>query len=98
MGDAGKAGDPRMGSLMRAGEAGDVTIVGFPFDEGCTRNGGRPGAAGGPEAFRAMARKMGSVLNPETGLDLSSMVVGDAGDAASSDGSLEAAHESMKVR
>jgi len=30
----------------------DVVIVGFPYDIGCKRNGGRPGSRLGPEAFR----------------------------------------------
>ena len=46
--DSGKAGDPRMGSLLTGSADGDVTVVGFPFDVGCTRNGGRAGVDGGP--------------------------------------------------
>lgn len=48
--------DPRVGQLL--GEAvtdpkeAQVVIVGFPSDEGVRINGGRPGAAGGPDAIR----------------------------------------------
>lgn len=98
MSAAVKSGDPRIGSLMSAGEGGDISLVGFPFDEGCVRNGGRPGAARGPELFRKMAKKMGSVVNPETGIDLSALTVGDAGDACAGDGTLESAHDDMTVR
>jgi formiminoglutamase len=40
----------------------DVVIIGFPSDEGVRRNGGRPGAAQGPEALRQAFYK----LTPDT--------------------------------
>jgi len=54
----GKPGDPRMGDFLTTSDAvtgeneGDVVIVGFPFDEGVRRNGGRLGAKGAPAAVR----------------------------------------------
>ncbi len=46
--------DPRIGHLMQpeltAGSA--VALVGFAVDDGVVRNGGRAGAAGGPDAIR----------------------------------------------
>jgi formiminoglutamase len=49
--------DPRVGHLLgtelREGDAPQVILLGFPSDEGVRRNGGRVGAAGGPEALRA---------------------------------------------
>lgn len=62
--DAGKPGDPRMGALVSSGVDRDssaaasalhVAVIGFPYDEGCVRNGGRPGARRGPGASRADA-------------------------------------------
>src|SRR5439155_26793165 len=47
--------DPRVGSLLGTGttpDEADVVLVGFPTDEGVRRNGGRPGAAEGPDALR----------------------------------------------
>jgi formiminoglutamase len=48
--------DPRVGHLLgtqlQDGEAPQAILVGFPSDEGVRRNGGRVGAAGGPEALR----------------------------------------------
>ncbi len=44
--------DPRTGDIISNGEAGDVVLLGFPYDEGVRRNGGRIGAAGGPESLR----------------------------------------------
>lgn len=49
-------GDPRVGHLLGsgigAGERPRAVLVGFPVDAGVRRNGGRPGAARGPEAIR----------------------------------------------
>jgi formiminoglutamase len=49
------ADDPRLGRLIGTAatpDAARVVLVGFPVDEGVRRNGGRPGAAGGPAALR----------------------------------------------
>jgi formiminoglutamase len=55
------ADDPRVGQLLgRALADGDMpraVILGFPSDEGVRRNGGRPGAAGGPAAIREMLHR-----------------------------------------
>lgn len=52
--------DPRLGHLLgRDCTPTDarVVLIGFPTDEGVRRNGGRPGAAAGPDAIRqAFAR------------------------------------------
>ena len=49
-----KAGDPRLGSIFVEGaQDGDIVLVGYPSDVGCRRNGGRAGAALGPEYFRS---------------------------------------------
>jgi formiminoglutamase len=55
------ADDPRIGSLLGTATTPDdarVVIVGFPTDEGVRRNGGRPGAAQGPEAIRRALWKL----------------------------------------
>ena len=50
------ADDPRLGRWLSREAPGPaetrVALVGFPSDEGVRRNGGRPGAADGPEAVR----------------------------------------------
>jgi formiminoglutamase len=50
------ADDPRLGHLLGKSLSGPekarVVLIGFPFDEGVRRNGGRPGAAEGPAAIR----------------------------------------------
>lgn len=70
--------DGLSGAALRVAEAdtvsaareGDVALVGFPYDEGVRRNGGRPGAAEAPAAVWARLRTTGCVPNPELGVDL----------------------------
>jgi formiminoglutamase len=53
--------DPRLGDWLRGSALASDTLVallGFPSDEGVRRNGGRPGAAGGPAAIREALVKM----------------------------------------
>ncbi len=54
---AALTGDPRVGHLIgnaeHRGAGASVAIVGFPYDEGVSRNGGRPGAAGAPAQIRS---------------------------------------------
>jgi formiminoglutamase len=72
--------DVRLGNLIRPGNGGDVTLLGFPYDRGVEINGGRVGAAEGPAHFRAWLKKYGVADNPETGVDLARITVNDAGD------------------
>lgn len=58
------------------------------------RNGGRVGAASGPEAFRKYLPKIGTLVNPEHGIDLRSLTVLDYGDIEGGL-SLEEAHKSL---
>ena len=93
-----KPGDPRLGTLIHAGirDTDDIVLVGFPHDEGCIRNGGRPGSKGGPAAFRQFVGKMGCVVNREYRVDLSSIRIGDAGDIAPDAATLEEAHAELR--
>ena len=52
-----------------------IGIVGFPFDEGCKRNGGREGAKDGPKVFRYHLYKIGCHPNPEWNMRLSNNVI-----------------------
>jgi len=49
-------GDPRIGHLLgtrvREADVPQAILLGFPSDEGVRRNGGRAGAAQGPDALR----------------------------------------------
>lgn len=56
------------------GTPAPIAFLGFRSDEGVRRNGGRPGAAGGPVALR---KAMGNLALPAEGLALA-----DAGDVA----------------
>lgn len=60
--------DPRLGSLVeRRADASNlagvhVALIGFPYDEGCRRNGGRVGAADGPAVFRPVRAPVARLL------------------------------------
>lgn len=54
-------GGRRWHEIVVAGEeirAADIALIGFACEAGVRRNGGRPGAAGGPAAIRAMLGNM----------------------------------------
>jgi arginase family enzyme len=74
-----------LGQLMRPGtiqavESGMVVVVGFPYDEGVRRAGGRLGTANGPKVIRRILRKILNSSNPEFGVDLSTLPLMDLGD------------------
>ncbi|RNF25350.1 arginase [Trypanosoma conorhini] len=91
-----RADDPRLGSLfsVQRAEDADIVVIGFPFDEGCVRNGGRPGADKGPAAFREFIHRLGSVNNLELDVDARNVKLYDAGDIAAS--TLEEAHDKLE--
>lgn len=102
--------DPRMGSVVLPLPAGatlatlaprpDVVLLGFPYDEGTTRNGGRAGGAGGPAAVRSFLPKMGAAVNAERGVSLlgpEAPSVVDGGDVPAGL-SLEAAHTALRAK
>ncbi|KAJ3088759.1 hypothetical protein HK100_007947, partial [Physocladia obscura] len=64
--------DRRVADLLTRGIGRDVTVVGFPYDEGVARNGGRIGARDGPAAFLKLLvdRRTGTAINPEKAIDL----------------------------
>ena len=62
--------DPRIRDLLGRALSPDVpalvSLIGFPCDQGVTRNGGRPGAAEAPSAIRqALARLTPDAESPE---------------------------------
>eukprot|EP00298_Acanthocystis_sp_HF-20_P029616 c8523_g2_i1.p1 GENE.c8523_g2_i1~~c8523_g2_i1.p1 ORF type:complete len:246 (-),score=109.30 c8523_g2_i1:20-757(-) len=90
-----KADDPRMGSIITSGNDGNIVLIGFPFDEGVRRNGGRLGSKSGPEYFRKHLMKMGAVNNAEYNIDLRNHItVSDFGNI-DGDLSLENGHEQL---
>ena len=76
-----------------------VVVTGFPYDEGCRRNGGRVGAAGGPACVRGFMQRLGTVVNPELGsLELHAIAHVDVGDVPQDLPSLEHAHVALQQR
>lgn len=55
---ASAPGDVRIGHLLGRADDPLCVLVGFPVDEGVRRNGGRPGAAAGPDALRSQLYRM----------------------------------------
>lgn len=97
---SGYADDPRLGSLITAGEDGDLVLLGYACDEGVRRNGGRVGAAQGPAAMRRQLPRMGTLFNPEFGIDLKhALGISDAGDVALAESdTLERTHAALRRR
>ncbi|ORC92481.1 putative arginase [Trypanosoma theileri] len=95
---ASRSDDQRLGALFTAERLEDahIVIIGFPYDEGCVRNGGRAGAAKGPEAFRTFLHKLGPINNVEFGVDASDVKLYDAGDIKAD--TLEAAHKLLETK
>jgi len=71
--------DVRLADIIRPGNDGDLVLLGFPYDAGVKRNGGRVGSRDGPDRFRQWLCRYGTVDNPERDIDLSSLTVTDAG-------------------
>jgi arginase family enzyme len=78
--------EPRLTSLILQGsmasiERGAVVLLGFPFDEGSRRSPtGRPGGANGPKIVRRCISRLGSLANPELGVDIGNVQLIDIGD------------------
>lgn len=56
--------DPRLGDLLLRGSSAphvQVAVLFHPNDEGVRRNGGRVGAAHGPQAFLASVQRTGAL-------------------------------------
>eukprot|EP00005_Dracoamoeba_jomungandri_P013979 CAMPEP_0174274636 /NCGR_PEP_ID=MMETSP0439-20130205/58699_1 /TAXON_ID=0 /ORGANISM="Stereomyxa ramosa, Strain Chinc5" /LENGTH=297 /DNA_ID=CAMNT_0015366531 /DNA_START=143 /DNA_END=1033 /DNA_ORIENTATION=+ len=87
--------DPRMGDIITQGDDGDIVLVGFPYDEGVKRNGGRPGAKNGPNTLRRLMQRVGTVINPSYGVDISTIRVSDYGNITEFL-TLEEAHEELE--
>ena len=57
--------DKRTGTLIKewkedTNQPKGIVLVGFPYDEGVRRNGGRVGAEKGPTTARAQIQKVGT--------------------------------------
>ena len=93
------ADDIRLGDVIRAGDHGEIVLVGFPYDEGVERNHGRVGAREGPKSFRRLLQRTGTVVNAEyDDLDLREhLSISDGGDIQM-DLSLEEAHRRLEER
>ena len=91
--------DLRLGDIIHDDDSGDIVLIGFPYDEGVRRNHGRVGARLGPQAFRQLLKRTGTVVNAEyDDLDIRKyLTVSDGGDLPE-DLTLEEAHRQLQER
>ncbi|KAL0487679.1 formiminoglutamase [Acrasis kona] len=93
--------DVRVGELIQnkenASRGDHIAIIGFPHDEGVRRNGGRVGAARGPENFRKLLKRTGTVINPEFNLDCTNTKIIDLGDVAE-DLDFDSSHSTLRQK
>lgn len=80
-----KKDDPKLRTIMDEGIQGNIVIIGFPFDEGVLRNGGRRGTELGPDCLRRFIPKIGPIINPELQIDISSIKISDYGNIEAPD-------------
>ncbi len=78
------------GAGERAPASGAIALLGLPDDLGVRLNGGRPGAAEGPRAFRAALAAFGTTWDLDGDAPLDAVVV-DAGDVEPAPGDDESA-------
>ncbi len=93
--------DPRMGELVRPLEGeeledallkGALVFIGCPEDRGIANNGGRTGAAEGPDGLRRLFYRMTPGFNP----DIAELLMVDAGNIRTEGCSLEEVHRRLR--
>ncbi|CAF1576511.1 unnamed protein product [Adineta ricciae] len=91
--------DIRLGDIITEDDNGDIILLGFPYDEGVRRNNGRVGAKSGPNAFRQLLKRTGTVINAEyDDLDIRKYVKVSDGGNINENLSLEEAHQQLEER
>ncbi|TNV74034.1 hypothetical protein FGO68_gene6298 [Halteria grandinella] len=60
-----------IGSLIHEGFYDKLVLIGFPYDQGATLCGSKRGQDYGPDSFRRFVKDLGSIRNPEYGIDIS---------------------------
>jgi formiminoglutamase len=91
--------DIRLGDIIVEDDSGEIVLIGFPYDEGVRRNHGRIGAKFGPQSFRQLLKRTGTVINAEyDDLDIRKYLkISDGGDIKENL-SLEEAHQQLEER
>ncbi|CAF1045752.1 unnamed protein product [Adineta steineri] len=91
--------DIRLGDIIVEDDSGDIVLIGFPYDEGVRRNNGRVGAKFGPNSFRQLLKRTGTVVNAEyDDLDIRKYVKISDGGNINENLSLEEAHQQLEER
>lgn len=71
--------DPRLTALISQGSTGDIVLVGCPYDFLRKRSIGKGGEDNGPCCLRRFYGKVGTLVNPEFGIDIRGLNVSDYG-------------------
>jgi len=91
--------DIRLGDIIVEDDSGDIVLIGFPYDEGVRRNNGRVGAKLGPNSFRQLLKRTGTVVNAEyDDLDIRKYLTISDGGNINENLSLEEAHQQLEER
>ena len=91
--------DIRLGDIIVEDDSGDIILIGFPYDEGVRRNNGRVGAKLGPDSFRQLLIRTGTVVNAEyDDLDIRNYLKISDGGNINSNLTLEEAHQQLEER
>ena len=91
-----KRDDPKLKTIMSDGISGNVVLIGFPFDEGVLRNGGRRGSELGPDCLRRFIPRIGPIINCELGIDLSRFQISDYGNIEAAD--FDSCHQKLQQK
>jgi formiminoglutamase len=83
---------------MSEGIDGDIVLVGFPYDEGVVRNGGRRGAELGPCCLRRFLPKTGPLYNVEHQISIDSLRFSDYLNIQPAEETMDAAYEKLRTK
>ena len=85
-----------MEAITEDGIHGEIVLIGFPYDEGVIRAGGRRGAELGPDCVRRFLPKIGPVLNTELNISLAGLKLTDYGNIVQD--TFEEAHKKLESK
>ena len=86
----------RLEAITEDGIHGEVVLIGFPYDEGVIRAGGRRGAELGPDCVRRFLPKIGPVINAELNISLAALKLTDYGNIQQN--TFEDAHKKLQAK
>lgn len=86
----------KLEAIIEDGIHGQVVLIGFPYDEGVIRAGGRRGAELGPDCTRRFLPKIGPIINTELNISLAGLKLTDYGNIVQD--TFEDAHQKLETK